>query len=348
MATYDDFQKLDIRVGRIIEVQDFPEARKPAYKLTIDFGAEIGIKKSSAQLPPILVHRASMRVIDGMHRLRAAARRGLKEIEVRFFEGDEADAFVLAVRCNVRHGLPLSLTDRTAAAKRIITSHPQWSDRAIAASAGLSPKTVAAIRRRRSTEADPHSSVRVGRDGRVRPMDASQGRREAGRLIAENPHLPLREVAQLSGISVGTAHNVRERLRLGKDPVPDRGPRRRGEAGGGAPCREEPADPKAPAEAEAEARGVPTPLPLYLRAAGRDADLMLRILKKDPSLRLTETGRALLRLFGVQALIAQRREQLLDGVPPHCADMIVELADGCARSWREFAEQLRTRKQESA
>ncbi len=50
MATYDDFIKLDIRVGVIKEVEDFPQARKPSYKLTIDFGPDIGLKKSSAQL----------------------------------------------------------------------------------------------------------------------------------------------------------------------------------------------------------------------------------------------------------------------------------------------------------
>ena len=50
MATIDDFNIIDIRVGKIIEVKEFPEAKKPSYKLKVDFGNEIGVKKSSAQI----------------------------------------------------------------------------------------------------------------------------------------------------------------------------------------------------------------------------------------------------------------------------------------------------------
>jgi tRNA-binding protein len=48
--TFDDFLKVDMRVGRVVEVEDFPEARRPAWKLRVDFGPEVGVKRSSAQI----------------------------------------------------------------------------------------------------------------------------------------------------------------------------------------------------------------------------------------------------------------------------------------------------------
>jgi tRNA-binding protein len=50
VATFEEFQQLDMRVGRVLRVEDFPEARNPAWKLEIDFGPEVGVKRSSAQI----------------------------------------------------------------------------------------------------------------------------------------------------------------------------------------------------------------------------------------------------------------------------------------------------------
>ena len=63
---YDDFAKVDMRVGRIVEVEDFPEARKPAWKLTVDFGSELGLKRSSAQITNYSSEELEGRLVVGV------------------------------------------------------------------------------------------------------------------------------------------------------------------------------------------------------------------------------------------------------------------------------------------
>ena len=125
------------------------------------------LSQTETPLPPILVDRRTMRVIDGMHRLMAASQQGRETIDVIFFEGSDADVFLRGVQENVAHGLPLSQADRRAAAERIIASHPHMSDRAIGHSVGLAAKTVAVIRRD-SGGKTAQSDARMGRDGLLR------------------------------------------------------------------------------------------------------------------------------------------------------------------------------------
>lgn len=282
---------------------------------------------SDATLPPIVVHRGTMRVVDGMHRLRAAVLRGQERLPARFFEGPEQDAFVFAVELNVKHGLPLSTADRAAAVARILRSHPQWSDRAIAAAAGLSARTVCAIRQRTGGP-QPQAGSRVGRDGRVRPLSTAVARRQASEFIAEHPAASLREVAAAVGISPGTVRDVRNRLLRGEDPVPPgqrecREPRAAApHQGGGRP------EPRTTARTEA-AHPVP-----------EDSGELLRMLSRDPSVRLTENGRYLLRLLATHAVPAGRRGQLAGSVPSHCAPVAAALARHCAASWLDLAHSL--------
>jgi Bacterial Ig-like domain (group 3)/ParB/Sulfiredoxin domain len=174
---------------------------------------------SPGLLPPVLVHRPSMQIIDGMHRLQAAVMRGEDKILAQFLDCDERDIFVIAVQANTTHGLPLSLAERKQAAARIIGLYPHWSDRLIASAAGLSHKTVAALRPA-ATGDSSQLQARTGHDGRVRPLSSAAGRKTAGHLLMQNPGASLQQVASAAGISPGTVRDVRDRLARGQDPVP--------------------------------------------------------------------------------------------------------------------------------
>ncbi|MEU1454098.1 ParB/RepB/Spo0J family partition protein [Streptomyces avermitilis] len=289
-------------------------------------------------LPPILVRRSDMRVVDGMHRLLAALIRGQETIDVAFFEGSAEDAFLHGVEANVAHGLPLSLADRRAAASRIITSHPHMSDRAIARASGLGAKAVASIRRR-STGAEQRLNARVGRDGRIRPLSCVEGRWRAAEVMAENPKASLRQVARIAGISPATASDVRKRIQAGEPPaavLPQAAAILEASAPATtdiAPAGDARVSPSAHDGHQSHGRRVWPTQP--------NSNLVLEKLLRDPSLRLKEEGRRLLRLLQQNALAEW--SGLSAAVPPHCETLVGSLARQYAHSWLEFAQHLEER-----
>jgi hypothetical protein len=283
-------------------------------------------------LPPITVHRPTMRVIDGLHRLRAAELRGQRKIAVKYFDGAEDDAFVLAVESNVTHGLPLTTADRKRAAARIIASHPQWSDRMIASVSGIAAGTVADIRRREPAGGAAGGS-RVGHDGRVRPINGAEGRRIASELIAQDPTLSLRQVARVAAISPETVRDVRNRMMRGEDPLTRRG--RQAQGGDGAARAVTPRLGRAPSA-------------VLDKESALDRAAAVKRLKADPALRFSEIGRTLLRLLSVHSISVEEWEQILDKVPPHCRGVVAYLAKESAEMWTEVAVRVQNQVAETA
>ena len=105
--TWNEFERTDMRIGTIIEVNDFPEARKPAFQLTIDFGAEIGIRKSSAQITKRykkedLVNRQIVAVVNFP---RKQIGKFMSECLVLGAVGEEGDVILLAPDFKIPNGL---------------------------------------------------------------------------------------------------------------------------------------------------------------------------------------------------------------------------------------------------
>lgn len=298
------------RAGRFSAVLELPlaglrAADSPRTGRTND-GYVRMLAASTEPFPPIVVHRESMCVIDGNQRVEATRLRGENSITAVLFDGDEKLAFVLAVRLNVTHGLPLTIAERKAAAFRLLREHPDHSDRSIAAVSGISDKTVAAIRRSSGIGELP-DVVRIGRQGAAHRTLNAPGRQRAAQLLTENPHAPLKEVATAAGISLTTAKDVRSRLRRGEAPVPAGRVSKRGSAG----------DSSVPDTVDCEA--------------------VMQRLSHDPALRFSESGRNLLRWLALSRVDQATVDQIVAGLPGHCRTTIAELARQRSDDWRRFA-----------
>ncbi|MEC3956851.1 ParB N-terminal domain-containing protein [Nocardia sp. CDC153] len=272
----------------------------------------------ATELPPILVHRPTMQVVDGMHRVTAARARGADTIAARLFDGEVDDLFAMAVRANVAHGMALTLAERKSAVLGLLASHPDWSDRLIAAATGLSNKTVGAIRRT-ATEEKSQLLPRVGRDGRRHPVSSAEARTAAAELFRNDPEASVASVAVASGLSEGTVRDVRARVRRGEDPAPGRR-----ERGGEARLARR----RVVATKSSRRNGSDSPAAAFER------------LRRDPALRFSENGRVLLRSLSAPMAAARDFEALIESIPPHSVLLVAKLARQNAWEWSALAERL--------
>lgn len=253
-------------------------------------------------LPPILVQQGSMRLIDGLHRLYAAKKRGDQTIHVLYFDGDDEVAFLMSVALNSKHGLPLSLRDRKRAAERLLLKNPQWSDRSIAVVAGLSNKTVGRIRSDLGS-ALPEANRRTGRDGVAQPVSSAANRARAEAFLERSPDASAREIAEAAGVSLTTAKSIRSRKKFSSFGSPAFGTP-------GAGTR---SDGTSSSTREAQVSGQ------HYRQA------LLR-LRSDPSIRFTHYGRTLFRMLEVGARDECDWNELASHVPEHCRAAVAEMA----------------------
>jgi ParB-like chromosome segregation protein Spo0J len=302
-----------------VEIESIPVVEVPTRSLLLGFSPRLAgpseenvhrLAELDRPLPPVLVLRSTNQVIDGTHRLLAAQRRGQQMIAVRYYDGDEDSAFVLAVSANVTHGLPLSLNDRRAAAARILGRHAEWSNRRIAVVTGLSDKTVGAIRARSGPVGAQSAVARIGLDGRSRPVEAASWSHRATGQLADEPPVSLRQIANVAEASPGTVRETEADSNRGA-----------GRSGG----RREAAS----------------------RTVGLDLQQWLDILVKDPALRSTDAGRLLLRTLSTVPVIERNIDKLIECLPEHDLALFQRLALANADVWRRLADSATSRRKQN-
>ncbi|WP_321170667.1 ParB/RepB/Spo0J family partition protein [Streptomyces sp. Je 1-369] len=261
------------------------------------------------KLPPIIVHRSTMKVIDGMHRLHVARLNGEETIEVRYFEGSNREAFLLAVELNLKHGLALALSDRKKSAMKILESFPEWSDRAVAMKTGLSGKTVGVLRRKFAGQI-AQAPLRVGRDGRVRPLNSHKDRRQTAHILPAEPDTVPRESAGSGGVPGPAAQEAQKRLRSAAE------------------------GPTAGAEARSRAPHGPEAAPPLV-----DPLAQLESLRRDPALKYSNDGREMIRWLEAR-IIRKSDPGLVLQAPAHQARKIAALARACAAQWNWIAMRM--------
>ncbi len=263
----------------------------------------------AGDMPAIIVHRPTMKVIDGTHRVIAAKLQHRDTIAARFFDGSVEEAFVLAVAANITHGMPLTSKDRKAAATRFLGVYPDWSNRMIAATAGLSHPTVATLRRKHSGGKNFHLNRRLGRDGKTYPPRSNERRQAGSNPIGTDQNASMREAARQTGVSMGSAHDVESPLRQSVEPM------------------------------VATNRGAA--LGFHLARAKE----ILRRLWNDPAVRGPDKGKAMLDLLSHSLRITVDAQAAVRSAPEHSRDAMAEYAAACGDSWHRLVKDLRSKTQ---
>jgi ParB-like chromosome segregation protein Spo0J len=265
---------------------------------------------------PAIVVTQDLAIVDGAHRVAAAKELGLQHLQAVVFVGTADDAFVEFLRLNAAHGLPLTLTERRDGVRRLLERDGRRSDRWIAELCGVSPKTAGRIRQELNSnsndERDSSDVVRVGRDGRARPVRPNAIRGRIAEELERRPDASLRSIARTVGASPQTVRSVARNLR-GDEPA---------------------AEPSAPIPIAGFVR--------MLDRTGPGAPARSAV-REDPAFRGEEDTATFATLFDSTAV---DRGALLRHVECIPVSRIYEVADEARRradSWREFAELLESR-----